>query len=103
MEVLIPFCRGSCPFLIPGLARCPAVGSQFRCLCGHLRSLWPGGGLGEQVLWWRCWKSAGDDFFLKKKPAVNAIMEFGVWWPESFTEGCQRLEYLSYIALKIVL
>ena len=30
-------------------------------------------------------------------------MEFGVWWPESFTEGCQRLEYLSYIALKIVL
>ena len=61
------------PFL-PGLARCPALGRQFRCLCSHLWSFGPGGGLGEQVLWWRCWKSAGDCFFLKRTAVDD--MEF---------------------------
>ena len=76
-----------------------ASSGAFAAICGPC---------GRVVAWGS--KSYGGDagrvqamiFFSKKKPAVNA-MEFGVWWPESFTEGCQRLEYSSYIALKIVL
>ena len=43
--------------------------------------------------------------FFSTKTAVDDMefMIFVVLWPESFSEACQRREYLSYIALKIVL